>query len=53
MWRVSGGDNIPIFHTCTAERVAYRNFVSLIVLPLSATYRNPYREWIGAQIHGD
>ncbi|MEI8197501.1 MAG: ADP-ribosylglycohydrolase family protein, partial [Phycisphaerae bacterium] len=47
------GDNIPIFHTCTAERVAYRNFVNLIVPPASATYRNPYREWIGAQIRAD
>jgi len=47
------GSNVPIFHTCTAERVAYRNFVMGILPPASATYRNPYREWIGAQIRAD
>jgi hypothetical protein len=47
------GANIPIFHTCTAERVAYRNFVMNILPPASASYRNPYREWIGAQIRAD
>ncbi|HEY3321863.1 MAG TPA: ADP-ribosylglycohydrolase family protein [Planctomycetota bacterium] len=47
------GANIPIFHTCTAERVAYRNFVAGVVPPESATHRNPYREWIGAQIRAD
>ena len=46
-------NNVPIFHTCTAERVAYRNFVQCILPPASATYRNPYREWIGAQIRAD
>jgi len=45
--------NVPIFHTCTAERVAYRNFVQCIVPPASASHRNPYREWIGAQIRAD
>ncbi len=47
------GANVPIFHTCTAERVAYRNFAMCIVPPASATWRNPYREWIGAQIRAD
>jgi len=45
--------NVPILHTCTAERVAYRNFVTNILPPESASRRNPYREWIGAQIRAD
>jgi hypothetical protein len=45
--------DIPILHTCTAERVAYRNFCLLVPPPASASFRNPYREWIGAQIRAD
>lgn len=45
--------NVPILHTCTAERVAYRNLCLLIRPPQSASFRNPYREWIGAQIRAD
>ncbi|MCC6443310.1 MAG: ADP-ribosylglycohydrolase family protein [Armatimonadetes bacterium] len=45
--------DIPILHTCTAERVAYRNLCLLIPPPESASFRNPYREWIGAQIRAD
>lgn len=46
-------NNLPILSTCTAERAAYRNIVSLIDPPASALYMNPYREWIGAQIRAD
>ncbi|MFL5660316.1 MAG: ADP-ribosylglycohydrolase family protein, partial [Ktedonobacteraceae bacterium] len=37
----------------TAERVAYRNLIYGLQAPATATYRNPYREWIGAQIRAD
>ena len=45
--------NIPIWHVCTAERVAYKNLVDCIPPPQSASFRNVYREWIGAQIRAD
>ena len=44
---------LPYEQTYTAERVAYRNSVNGIWPPESATERNPYREWIGAQIRAD
>jgi len=45
--------NIPLLRTCTAERVAYRNLAMQVQPPASASYRNPYREWIGARIRAD
>jgi len=38
---------------CTAERRAFRNFVIGIRPPMSAIYKNPDREFIGAQIRAD
>lgn len=44
---------LPLSVICTAERAAYRNFIEGRLPPQSATHRNPYREWIGAQIRAD
>ncbi|GAA2749573.1 ADP-ribosylglycohydrolase family protein [Amnibacterium kyonggiense] len=44
---------LPIEQTYTAERAAYINLVEGFRSPRTATRRNPYREWIGAQIRAD
>ena len=44
---------LPFTQTFTAERAAYRNLVGGLHPPETATWRNPYREWIGALIRAD
>ncbi|MFF9898403.1 ADP-ribosylglycohydrolase family protein [Streptomyces longispororuber] len=44
---------LPYRQTFTAERAAYRNLVNGLRPPLTATYDNPYQEWIGALIRAD
>ena len=44
---------MPFQMLYTAENVAYRNFVNRLWPPESASWRNPFREWIGAQIRAD
>jgi ADP-ribosylglycohydrolase len=46
-------EHLPIYQVHTAERAAYRNLVLGLEPPATAVWRNPYREWVGAQIRGD
>ncbi|WP_428955289.1 ADP-ribosylglycohydrolase family protein [Streptomyces sp. cg35] len=46
-------DELPAGRTFTAERVAYRNLLDGLEPPATAAHRNPFREWIGAQIRAD
>ncbi|PWJ53017.1 ADP-ribosylglycohydrolase [Quadrisphaera granulorum] len=44
---------LPFHQVYTAERAAYRNLVEGVPVQQTARRRNPYREWIGAQIRAD
>lgn len=44
---------LPPLTTFTAERVAIENLLAYVEPPATAIVRNPYREWIGAQIRSD
>lgn len=44
---------LPYYAVCTAERIAYRHAAAGLSAPATATTRNPYREYIGAQIRVD
>lgn len=46
-------DQLPAGRTFTAERVAYRNLLEGVEPGRTARRRNPFREWIGAQIRAD
>lgn len=46
-------DALPAGRVFTAERIAYRNLLDGIEPPDTARHRNPFREWIGAQIRAD
>ncbi|MFE0734283.1 ADP-ribosylglycohydrolase family protein [Streptomyces sp. NPDC058855] len=46
-------DELPAGRAFTAERIAYRNLLDGVEPPLTAVHRNPFREWIGAQIRAD
>lgn len=46
-------DELPAGRTFTAERIAYRNLLDGLEPPATARHRNPFREWIGAQIRAD
>lgn len=44
---------VPAGICCTAERVAYKNVLAGLSAPATATFQNPYREWVGAQIRAE
>jgi ADP-ribosylglycohydrolase len=46
-------DDLPAARTYTAERVTYRNLLEGHQPDEAARVRNPFREWIGAQIRAD
>ncbi|MFT4029222.1 MAG: ADP-ribosylglycohydrolase family protein [Protaetiibacter sp.] len=44
---------LPFGKIFTAEAAAYRNLTEGVVVPVTASRHNPYREWIGALIRAD
>jgi ADP-ribosylglycohydrolase len=46
-------DYLPPGRIFTAERVAMRNLLEGVLPPVTATRRNPFREWIGARLRVD
>ncbi|RPK86623.1 ADP-ribosylglycohydrolase [Streptomyces sp. ADI98-10] len=46
-------DELPAGRAFTAERIAYGNLLAGVEPPQTARLRNPFREWIGAQIRAD
>ncbi|MDX6263586.1 MAG: hypothetical protein QOH84_5274 [Kribbellaceae bacterium] len=46
-------NDLPAGRVFTAERVAYRNLLDGVEPARAALVRNPFREWIGAQIRTD
>jgi len=46
-------DLMPPGRIFTAERVAMRNLLEAYLPPVTATRRNPFREWIGARLRVD
>ncbi|MCG5218185.1 ADP-ribosylglycohydrolase family protein [Streptosporangium sp. KLBMP 9127] len=46
-------DELPGGRVFTAERIAYRNLLAGLEPPATATFQNPFREWIGALIRAD
>ena len=45
--------SLPYDMVATAEHQAYSNLVKGLKPPATAIYRNPFREWVGAQIRAD
>ena len=44
---------MPALQVFTSDRVAYQNILSGLRPPATATFMNPFREWVGGQIRAD